>query len=93
MAAASYPATKVLRFQLYSRAGCGLCEEMLSELSGMPSAHGIPIDVIDVDQEPAARARHGHKIPVLLFAGELVCHGRLDPEEVDKALRFHRRPV
>ena len=31
-------------------------------------------------------ARYGHKIPVLLFAGELVCHGRLDPEEVHKAL-------
>jgi hypothetical protein len=30
---------------------------------------------------------------VLLFAGELLCHGRLDPEEVDKTLSFHRRPV
>jgi hypothetical protein len=82
-----------MRFLLYSRPGCGLCEELLSELSLMPVARGIPIDVIDVDSEPAARARYGHKIPVLLLGGELVCHGRLDPEEVDKALRFHRRPV
>ena len=82
-----------MRFQLYSRPGCGLCEEMLSELGGMPSARGIPIDVIDVDLEPAARTRYGHKIPVLLLAGELVCHGRLDPEEVHKALVHHRRPV
>jgi hypothetical protein len=37
--------------------------------------------------------RYGHKIPVLLFAGELVCHGHLDVEEVDKALAHHRRPV
>jgi hypothetical protein len=29
----------------------------------------------------------------LLFAGELVCHGRLDPEEVHKALAHQRRPV
>jgi Glutaredoxin-like domain (DUF836) len=98
MAAASYPATRLrelntLRFLLYSRPGCGLCEEMLSELCGMPSVRGIPVEVIDVDAEPAARARYGHKIPVLLLAGELVCHGRLDPEEVDKALSFHRRPV
>jgi Glutaredoxin-like domain (DUF836) len=82
-----------MRFSLYSRPGCTLCEEMLSDLAALPAARGIPIDVIDVDLEPAARARYGHKIPVLLFAGELVCHGRLDPEEVDKALRFHRRPV
>jgi hypothetical protein len=66
---------------------------MLSELSRLPCAQGVPVDVVDVDQEPAARARYGHKIPVLLFAGELLCHGRLDPEEVDKTLSFHRRPV
>jgi hypothetical protein len=82
-----------LRFLLYSRPGCGLCEEMLSELAALPAARGIAIDVIDVDREAAAQARYGHKIPVLLLAGELVCHGHLDPEEVDKALAYHRRPV
>jgi Glutaredoxin-like domain (DUF836) len=82
-----------MRFSLYSRPGCTLCEEMLSDLAALPAARGIPIDVIDVDLEPAARARYGHKIPVLLFAGELVCHGHLDQEEVDKTLSFHRRPV
>jgi predicted thioredoxin/glutaredoxin len=82
-----------MRFSLYSRPGCVLCEEMLSDLAALPAAHGIPIDVIDVDLQPTTRARYGHKVPVLLFAGELVCHGRLDPEEVDKTLRFRRRPV
>jgi hypothetical protein len=66
---------------------------MLSELEALPSAQGIPVDVVDVDLDLEARARYGHKIPVLLFAGELVCHGRLDREEVDKTLSFHRRPV
>jgi hypothetical protein len=66
---------------------------MLSELQALPSAKGIPVDVVDVDLEPDARARYGHKIPVLIFAGELLCHGRLDREEVDKTLSFHRRPV
>jgi Glutaredoxin-like domain (DUF836) len=66
---------------------------MLSELQALPSAKGIPVDVVDVDLEPDARARYGHKIPVLLFGGELLCHGRLDPEEVDKTLVHHRRPV
>ena len=82
-----------MRFLLYSRPGCGLCEEMLQELAALPSAKGLPIDVVDVDSDPEARARYGHKIPVLMFAGELVCHGRLDPEEVDKTLAYHRRPV
>ena len=81
------------RFLLYSRAGCGLCEEMLSELGALPEAQPFPIDVLDVDAEPRAKARYGHKIPVLLFAGELVCHGHLDAQEVHKALAYHRRPV
>jgi len=34
--------------------------------------------------------RYGHKIPVLLFDGELVCHGHLDPQEVHKALANRR---
>lgn len=66
---------------------------MLSELASLTCAQGVPIDIVNVDLDLAARARYGHKIPVLMFAGELLCHGRLDPEEVDKTLSFHRRPV
>jgi hypothetical protein len=82
-----------MHFVLYSRPGCGLCEEMLSDLAALPAAQGIPVEVLDVDREPAAKQRYGHKIPVLLLAGELVCHGRLDPDEVHKALAYHRRQV
>jgi hypothetical protein len=81
------------RFLLYSRPLCGLCEEMLAELQALPAVQPFGIDVLDVDADPAARVRYGHKIPVLLFAGELVCHGRLDPDEVHKTLACHRRPV
>ena len=82
-----------LRFLLYSRAGCGLCEEMLIELAALPEAGSVGIEVLDVDADPAAKVRYGHKIPVLLFGGELVCHGHLDAAEVHKALAYHRRPV
>ena len=82
-----------MRFVLYSRPGCGLCEEMLAQLQALPAARAVPVDVLDVDSDPRARLRYGHKIPVLLYAGELVCHGHLDPEEVHKALAHHRRPV
>jgi hypothetical protein len=79
-----------MRFTLYSRAGCGLCEEMLAELRELPAARGYPVDVLDVDANAADRQRYGHKVPVLKFGGELVCHGRLDAEEVLKALAYHR---
>ncbi len=79
-----------MRFVLYSRPGCGLCEEMRAELERLAAAQGYPLEVLDVDADADARSRYGHKIPVLLFAGELVCHGRLDTEEVLKALAYHR---
>jgi Glutaredoxin-like domain (DUF836) len=66
---------------------------MLSELAALPEVRPFEVAVLDVDADPAAATRYGHKIPVLLFAGELVCHGHLDPEEVHKALAYHRRPV
>lgn len=78
------------RFVMYSRPGCGLCEEMLGELALIPGAGRFAVEVVDVDSDPAARARYGHKIPVLLFGGSLVCHGRLDADEVHKALAQHR---
>ena len=81
------------RFVLYSRPDCGLCEEMLSELAANPEAAALGVDIVNVDSDPAARARYGHKIPVLMLDGELVCHGRMDFDELDKALACHRRPV
>jgi predicted thioredoxin/glutaredoxin len=77
------------RFRLYSRDGCHLCEDMLAGLRALPCAAGFEIDVVDVDEEPDARTRYGHKIPVLLFAGDLICCGRLDPEEVRKTIALH----
>jgi hypothetical protein len=78
-----------MRFVLYTRPHCGLCEELLSELAAVPEAEGYPVDVLDVDADPATRNRFGHKIPVLLFGNELVCHGRLDIEELHKVLAQH----
>jgi glutaredoxin len=74
------------RFTLYSRPGCHLCEEMQAALAQLPAAAGLPVEVRDVDADPATRARYGHKIPVLLFEGAFVCFGRLDVDEVHKAL-------
>ncbi len=73
-------------FLLYSRPGCGLCEEMLAELQALPAASAFAIEVADVDSDPEARVRYGHKIPVLLLDGELVCRGRLDLAQLHKAL-------
>ena len=47
-----------MRFVLYSRPGCGLCEEMRTELDRLPAAQGYPLEVLDVESlGPGARSR------------------------------------
>ncbi len=70
----------VRRFQLYSRPAAASARRCCSPSPRCRRRPSIGVDVIDVDREAASRARYGHKIPVLLLGGELVCHGRLDPK-------------
>ncbi|HLW23120.1 MAG TPA: glutaredoxin family protein [Steroidobacteraceae bacterium] len=81
------------QFLLYSRPGCSLCEEMLLALAAHPAARDLPVEVRNIDLDESDRVRYGHKIPVLLLDGELVCHGRLDLEELLKSLASRGCPV
>jgi hypothetical protein len=75
----------VSRLALYSREGCHLCEEMLETLAPWARAHGVRVEVLDVDADAVSRRRYGHKIPVLLVDGEPVAYTRLDPEALERA--------
>ena len=60
----------------------------------LPPRRDVPVEVIDVDDDPADRAcATATRCRCCCYAGELVCHGHLDAEEVHKALAYHRRPV
>jgi hypothetical protein len=63
---------------------------MLSELAEWPESSRFDLEVLDVDADAAAQSRYGHKVPVLLLSGDLVCHGRLDREELSKSIALHR---
>lgn len=74
------------RLVVYSRDGCGLCEEMIAGLRERLGGRGLAFEVRDVDRDPATRARFGMKIPVLTLDGRLVCHGRLDAARLERLL-------
>jgi hypothetical protein len=66
-----------------SRAGCGLCSEMLEQLAALAGEVRLPpVTVLDVDDDPQWVARYGLKVPVLLWDGSAVCHYALDTAEV-----------
>ena len=68
---------------VYSRPGCGLCEQMLEELASvLPPAAAARVQVVDIDTDPELTRKYGTRIPVLLVDGEFVCAYRLDRQRV-----------
>ena len=74
---------------LVTRTDCPLCEELLLELTALRERYPIPpVNLVDVDADPALQRRWGLKVPVLLFGGALVCAARLDTPELLRLLRL-----
>ena len=64
---------------------------MHAELTAFFGAAAARIPVLDVDADLDLRRRFGYKVPVLLHAGEIVCFGRFDRSEVERALKAGAR--
>lgn len=61
---------------LYMRAGCPLCEEMAEQVRARLGAYRMT--AVDVDADPALKARFGWDVP-LLFHGEAeICRHEFD---------------
>jgi predicted thioredoxin/glutaredoxin len=75
------------RLTLVGRADCGLCEDMLAELTRLGRQRRLPpVEVVDVDADPTLKRRHGLDVPVLLLDGSVVCRHRLDRTELERLL-------
>ena len=76
---------------LYTRPGCGLCEEMKEAMRSAGVEGHYVLREIDIDGERALKKRYGLRIPVLDVAGVEAFEGRLEPAafraEVRKASR------
>jgi predicted thioredoxin/glutaredoxin len=88
--AGALPPVDAARLKLLTRHDCGLCEEMLDELAALRSRVSAlpPVQLVDVDADPALQRRWGMKVPVLLLDGALVCSARLDTPELLRLLRL-----
>jgi glutaredoxin len=68
---------------LYTRQGCHLCEtarELLIE-------HGLMPEVVDIDLDPALRARFNECVPVVEIDGKIRFRGHVDPLLLRRLLR------
>ena len=66
------------RYVLYSRRDCRLCEEMLAALRAQMGA-GFRVEIVDVDSDPALKARYGQHVPVLMDGDTELFRHHYDP--------------
>jgi glutaredoxin len=78
-----------LRLTVYSRTWCHLCDDLCAALEPIAARYGVPVDVIDVDSDPALEALHGERVPVLFAGDQELCHFHLDAARVIAALEAH----
>lgn len=75
----------MIKFTLYSRSYCHLCDDMLVALNAMQDgATSFDVDVVDVDADAALVARFDELVPVLYgdLAQPELCHYFLDVDAV-----------
>lgn len=70
--------------KLFTRADCGLCEEMLSEVILHTGLSLADIELIDIDMRPELKALYGKRIPVLEKAGVELAAGRISPQALSQ---------
>lgn len=77
----------MVKFTLYSRLYCHLCDDMLQALEALRALSVFEVDVLDVDRDEALLAQYDELVPVLVGCRDgatvvQLCHHHLDVEKV-----------
>jgi glutaredoxin len=68
-----------LRFVLYTRAGCHLCETAWETLQDARRRYGFALETVDIDPSPELVAAHGNWVPVVTVNGKVRFRGHVNP--------------
>ena len=71
---------------LYTRPGCGLCDEAKEKLQ-RHAEHLPEIDVVNIDDDEELAARYGDVIPVVTFDGREMFRGSLNDELLTRLIK------
>ena len=71
---------------LVTRAGCTLCAQAEPVVARAAADAGVPLEVRDVDADPADLERWTDKVPVVLLDGVEHAYWRVDEKVLRKAL-------
>ena len=74
------------RLVMYTRTGCGLCDEMHEQLAPWRTRPDVEFERVDISGSPSLQDRFGLRIPVLFVNGRELCFGRLAADLLEEAL-------
>jgi glutaredoxin len=80
------PAVRSRQVVLFTRAGCHLCDDVHALLAKMQKRHAFSIVTVDVDDDAAAAARYGDRVPVVVIDGKERFFGRVNPALLERLL-------
>jgi len=72
---------------MYSRPGCGLCDEAREVILTERARTGFDFEEVDISGADALELEYGIRIPVVLVDGEERFEARLDPDAFAGAVR------
>jgi hypothetical protein len=76
------------RVLLYSRPGCGLCDEAREVILAEARRTAFAFEDVNVETEDALELEYGIRIPVVLVDGVERFEIRVDPEAFSAAVAF-----
>jgi glutaredoxin len=71
---------------LVTRVGCTLCAQAEPVVARAAADAGVPLEVVDVDADPADHARWSDKVPVVLLDGVEHAYWGIDERVLRRAL-------
>jgi len=77
-------------YELVTRQGCHLCDEMAALLDEVLPSFGVSYTPRNVDAEPELRARFTDVVPVLLRDGQPVAKVRIDRRTIIRIIQGRR---
>jgi glutaredoxin len=85
------PRLEHLRFLLYTRRGCHLCDTARETLERSRRRYGFALEVQDVDQDAELVRLHGNWVPVVTVNGKLRFRGGVNRVLLERLLRAEAR--
>jgi glutaredoxin len=72
---------------LYSRPGCGLCDEARGVVLGVRARADFDFEEIDISGDDALELEYGIRIPVVAVDGKELFEISVDPRALEAAVR------